>query len=64
VKPPVSSNPRIVDGDCLRLAQRPPIHGVEEPLREMDVRLVRLTVRLGRTPGQVWNGCSGVERAD
>jgi hypothetical protein len=60
VKPLVSSNPRIVDGDCLRLTQRPPIHGVGEPLRGMDVLLVRLTVRRGRSPGQVWNGVRAV----
>ena len=60
VKPPVSSNPRIVHGDCLRLTQRPPIHGVGEPLRGMDVLLVRLTVRHGRSPGQVRNGVRAV----
>jgi hypothetical protein len=59
-KPPVSSNPRTVDGDCLRLTQRPPIHGVGEPLRGMDVLLVRLTVRHGRSPGQVRNGVRAV----
>jgi hypothetical protein len=60
VKPLVSSNPRIVVGDCLRLTQRPPIHGVGDPLREMSVLLVRLTFRRGRSPGQVWNSVRAV----